>query len=67
MFKPTHIFHYAENTVSKKMFPKGVPVMKGYVDEDGLIEWLADDHLNVAGYSTEGDSFVVPIAKEHQK
>lgn len=60
-FKPTHIFHYSSESVLKSMFPKGIPVVKGETDEDGLIEWLADAEGNVGGYSTEGDSFVVPI------
>lgn len=61
MFNPTHTFHYAAGSNNKVTFPKGIPVVLGSVDEDGLIEWLADDQGNVGGYSTEGDSWVVPI------
>ena len=60
-FNPTHIFHYADESNCKKMFPKGIPVIKGSTDEDGLIEWIADSEGNVGGYSTEGDSWVVSI------
>ena len=61
-FNPTHIFHYADQSNCKEMFPNGVPVIKGPTDDDdGLIEWLADSEGNVAGYSTEGDSWVVSI------
>lgn len=60
-FNPTHTFHYSNETPLKQMFPKGIPVAKGDVDEDGLIEWLADGEGNVGGYSFEGDSYVVPI------
>jgi len=61
MFKPTHTFHYAAESNCREAFPMGIPVIFGSVDEDGLTEWLADDEGNVAGYSTEGDTYVVPL------
>lgn len=60
-FNPTHTFHYSVTSPLFKMFPKGIPVVKGQTDDSGLIEWLADGEGNVGGYSTEGDSFVRPI------
>jgi hypothetical protein len=63
MFKPTHTFHYPAGSNCKKYFPKGIPVIKGHVYDDGTIEWYADSAGNVGGYSTEGDSFVVPLVK----
>lgn len=60
-FNPTHIFHYADESNCKKMFPNGAPVVKGQTDGDGLTEWLADSEGNVGGYSTEDDSWVVSI------
>lgn len=60
-FNPTHVLYYSSESVLSSMFPNGVPVIKGETDEYGLIEWLADAEGNVGGYSTEGDSFVVPI------
>ncbi len=60
-FNPTHIFHYSEENILDRMFPKGVPVTKGSTDSEGIIEWLADAEGNVAGYSTEGDDFVTEI------
>lgn len=61
MFKPTHILHYNVNSTLKKMFPKGIPVVKGETDEDGLIEWLVDEEGNIGGYAYEDDSHVVKI------
>jgi len=61
MFIPTHIYHHSANSFCKQTFPNGVPVMLGSRDEYGLMEWVADDQGNVAGYSTDGDSYVVPI------
>lgn len=61
MFKPTHILHHNVNSILKKMFPKGTPVIKGETDEDGLIEWLADEEGNIGGYAYEDDSRIVKI------
>lgn len=60
-FNPTHTFHYAQDSNCRKMFPRGIPVVKGTTDEDGLIEWLADVEGNVGGYSTDGDGWVTAI------
>ena len=60
-FNPTHTFHYSVTSPLFKMFPKGIPVVKGETDEYGLIEWLADGEGNVGGYSVSSDTHVVPM------
>ena len=63
-FNPTHIFHYSAESKCRQMFPKGIPVVKGFVDESGMVEWLSDAEGNVGGYAYENASYVIPIDSE---
>lgn len=50
-FKPTHILKYSPGTHCFYSWPNGIPVVQGYTDESGMVEWLSDGEGNVAGYS----------------
>jgi hypothetical protein len=61
MFKPTHQYYFANNSNNFKTWPKGIPVLKGETDEDGLSSWIADEYGNIAGWAYENDGHVKEI------
>ena len=60
-FIPTHTLHYAQGTHCHTLWPEGVPVVQGYTDESGMVEWLSDGEGNVAGYSLYESVRVTPL------